>query len=322
MLDTIPPPRGQEQLAADSTRDSTRTANGSDMSTAKEWFKAVLKVQHPAITQAQEDRQQALEDCRADRKLFLDTHQANSDRICRLEDLLLVMNIKNEIGAQAKQPAPGQVDLQKFCTSDGPTYCMAETNLQSLYANEASSFLNKSWEEFKTRMVDFELPNNWCSGLQRQIRKLDMSPTKSFLEYSTRARTLQSLFNFDAKKFSKLGDLQLAQFVVYGLPDTLQDRINKHQLLEASPFAYGCDVFIWQVHTYLDLQGLCHFCKKHCGGACPRPIDRSHINIPSTFQTPTKALDYVAPRACSRPATDVKLKSIPENLLLSAERDV
>ncbi|KAA1133492.1 hypothetical protein PGTUg99_018559 [Puccinia graminis f. sp. tritici] len=280
------------------------------------------------------------------------------------------MNIKNEVSARAKHPAPGRVDLQKFRTSDGPTYrgpfqetepflrwihgvqiffetksvnnaadtikilgnLVVETNLQSFYANEASGFLTKSWEEFKTQMFDFALPNNWRSGLQCQIRKLDMSPSKTFLEYSTRARTLQSLFNFDAEKFSKLGDLQLAQFAVYGLPDALQDRINERQLLEASPFAYGQfenkanasflalhrspelpprakstpnapptlgrDEFIWQVHAFLDSQGLCHFCKKHCGnaaGACPGPIDRSHINIPNNFQTTTKPLDYVAP---------------------------
>ncbi|KAA1075697.1 hypothetical protein PGTUg99_035282 [Puccinia graminis f. sp. tritici] len=375
MSETIIPPGGQEP-PADSTRDSTRTADGSDMSTAKEWFKAVLKIQHSAITQAQDDRRQALEDRRADRKLFLDAHQANSDRIRRLEDLLLAMNIKNEVGARAEQPAPGRVDLQKFRTSDGPIYrgpfqetepflrwihgvqiffetksvgnaadkikilgnLVAETNLQSFYANEASGFLHKSWEEFKTRMFDFALPTNWRSGLQRQIRKLEMTSTETFLEYSTRARTLQSLFNFDADQTSKLGDLQLAQFAVYGLTDALQDRIYERQLLEVNPFKYGPfekqanasflaiqrptelpttakpplnapptlgrDEFIWRVHAYLDSQGLCHFCKKHCGnaaGACPGPIDRSHINIPVNFQTPTKPLDYVAPRAWSKP---------------------
>ncbi|KAA1073440.1 hypothetical protein PGT21_012267 [Puccinia graminis f. sp. tritici] len=62
MSDTVPPTRSQEQ-PANSTHDSTRTTNGTDMSTPKEWFKAVLKVQHSAITQAQEDCQQALEDC-------------------------------------------------------------------------------------------------------------------------------------------------------------------------------------------------------------------------------------------------------------------
>ncbi|KAA1077174.1 hypothetical protein PGTUg99_006095 [Puccinia graminis f. sp. tritici] len=278
MSNTIPPPPtgGQEQ-PADATRDSTRTADSTDMSTAKEWFKAVLKIQHSSIVQAQEDRRQALEDRRADRQVFLAAHQASATRIARLEDLLLAMNLKNEVTGRPAQPTPGRVDLQKFCTSDGPTYrgpfqetesflrwihgvqiffetkdvsnaadkikilgnLIAETNLQSFYANEAAGFLTRSWDEFKTRMFDFTLPTNWRSGLQRQVRKLEMTSTETFLEYSTRARTLQSLFNFDAEKTSKLGDLQLAQFVVYGLADALQDRIYERQLLEVAPFNYG-----------------------------------------------------------------------------------
>jgi hypothetical protein len=187
------------------------------------------------------------------------------------------MNIKNEANAHPVQPAPGRVDLQKFRTSDGPIYrgpfqetepflrwihgvqiffdtkdvsnaadkirivgnLIAETNLQSFYANKATRFLTKPWEEFKTRLFDFALPSNWRSNLQRQVRKLEMSLSKTFLEYSTRARTLQSLFNFDAAASAKLGDLQLAQFLVYGLTDALQDQINKRQLLETVPFAYG-----------------------------------------------------------------------------------
>ncbi|KAA1116099.1 hypothetical protein PGTUg99_034972 [Puccinia graminis f. sp. tritici] len=165
-----------------------------------------------------------------------------------------------------------------------------------------------------------------------------MSPAETFLEYSTRARTLQSLFNFDAGKSSKLGDLQLAQFVVYGLSDSLQDRINERQLLEVASFTYGPfekqanasfmalqrptdppivtrstpsgppnlarDEFVWRVHSFLDSRGLCHFCKKHCGsaaGACPGPIDRSRIDIPPTFETPIKPVDYVAPLAWGKP---------------------
>ncbi|EFP93292.2 uncharacterized protein PGTG_19060 [Puccinia graminis f. sp. tritici CRL 75-36-700-3] len=368
---------------AHETSGSTRTADAADMQTAKDWFKSVFKLQHAFIVetqaerrQAAEDRRQALEDRRADRQILISAHQASAARISRLEELLLAMNIKNEVEARPAQTTPGKIDLQKFRTSDGPTYrgpfqetesflrwihgvqiffetkdvtnaadkikilgnLIAETNLQSFYANEAADFLTKSWEEFKARLFDFALPTNWRSGLQRQIRQLDMSPTETFLEYSTRARTLQSLFNFDAGKSSKLGDLQLTQFVVYGLPDSLQDRINERQLLEVIPFSYGPfekqantsfmalqrpavppaptrstpsapsnlarDEFVWRVHSYLDSLGLCHFCKKHCGnaaGACPGPIDRSRIDIPSGFATPEKPANYVAPRAWSRP---------------------
>ncbi|EFP88448.1 uncharacterized protein PGTG_14026 [Puccinia graminis f. sp. tritici CRL 75-36-700-3] len=257
MSDAVPPPRGQEQPAANSTCDSTHTANGSDISRAKEWFKAVLKIQHSAISQAQEDRHQALEGRQADWQIILAAHQASADCIGQLEDLLLVMNIKT----------------------------------------------------------------------------------------NRRAQTLQSLFNFNSKKFSKLGDLQLAQFVLYGLPNALQDRMNKRQLLEASPFAYrqfekqanasflvlhcpmelpplaksnpnapptlGRNEFIWQVHAYLDLQGLCHFCKKHCRnatGSCPGPIERSHINIPNNFQTPIKPPNYIAPCAWGKEVQPTSLE--------------
>ncbi|PLW12883.1 hypothetical protein PCASD_25148 [Puccinia coronata f. sp. avenae] len=336
---------GHKQLG-----DDNQTTNGADSATAKDWFKAVLKVQHTAIAQAQEDRQQAIEDRWVDRRLLMNAVQTNSDRINRLEELLLTMNMKNEGGAQPEQPAPGGVDLQKFCTSDGPTYqgpfqevepflrwihgaqiffetkdvtnpadkikifgnLIGETNLQSFYMNEAASFLTKSWEEFKARMFDFALPTNWRSGLQQQICKLEMASAETFLKYSTQAQTLQSLFNFDAVWHAKLSNLQLAQFAVYGLPDSLQDRIYKRQLLEATPFAYGPfekqasasylalqhpakqpastsvrstphapptlgrKDFIWRVHSYLDLQGRCHFCKKQCGnaaGTCPGPIE-------------------------------------------------
>jgi hypothetical protein len=35
-------------------------------------------------------------------------------------------------------------------------------------------------------------------------------------------------------------------------------------------------------------------------GACPGPLNRAHINIPSTFQAPPKPSDYNALRAWSR----------------------
>jgi hypothetical protein len=89
-------------------------ADTSDLGTAKEWFKAVLKIQHTSIAQAQEDRRQALEERRADRAAFQAVQKANSDRIGRLEDLLLAMNIKNKLNVQPGRQKVGRVDLQKF----------------------------------------------------------------------------------------------------------------------------------------------------------------------------------------------------------------
>jgi hypothetical protein len=62
MSRTTATPAGHKQ-----TTQSTWTADASNMSTAKDWFKAVLKIQHLVMTQAQEDRRRALEDRRADR---------------------------------------------------------------------------------------------------------------------------------------------------------------------------------------------------------------------------------------------------------------
>ncbi|EFP81901.2 uncharacterized protein PGTG_08150 [Puccinia graminis f. sp. tritici CRL 75-36-700-3] len=281
-----------DETPAHETSGSTRTADASDMQTAKDWFKSVFKIQHAFIVEAQadrrqaaEDRRQALEDRRADRQILVSAHQASAARISRLEELLLAMNIKNKVKAQP-----------------------------SFYANEAADFLTKSWEEFKTRLFDFALPTNWRSGLQRQICQLNMSPAETFLEYSTRACTLQSLFNFNASKSSKLGDLQLAQFVVYGLPDSLQDRINKRQLLEVAPFTYG--PFEKQANaSYMALQQPADppivsrstpsappsLARDDAAGACPGPIDLSGINIPSKFATPIKPADYVAPRTWGKP---------------------
>ncbi|PLW26212.1 hypothetical protein PCASD_26025, partial [Puccinia coronata f. sp. avenae] len=56
---------------------------------------------------------------------------------------------------------------------------------------------------------------------------------------------------------------------------------------------------IWRIHAFLDLQGKCHFCKRTCGnlpGACPGPINKAYIEIPSTFKTPPKPADYRPPR--------------------------
>ncbi|KAA1072854.1 hypothetical protein PGTUg99_020647 [Puccinia graminis f. sp. tritici] len=98
---------------SDETSGSTRTADASDMQTAKDWFKSVFKIQHVFIVEAQadhrqaaEDRRQALEDCRADQQILISAHQASAARISHLEELLLAMNIKNEVEARPVQTTP------------------------------------------------------------------------------------------------------------------------------------------------------------------------------------------------------------------------
>ncbi|POW22359.1 hypothetical protein PSHT_01300 [Puccinia striiformis] len=208
-----------------------------------------------------------------------------------------------------------------------------DSNLLKFYANKASNYLTGSWEAFKTRMFQVALPLNWRMELRKQIHQITMSPTESFMDYSTRAQTLQTLANFDAAAAAKIADSDLAQFILFGLSQDLQDRITKHQIMEKTPFEYSYfdqrvnasvttarshpitpsyprnpsntslaskDDFIWRVHAWLDSEGKCHFCKKTCGnaaGACPGPIDKKFIPIPDSFITPPKPPNYTPPRA-------------------------
>ncbi|OAV85632.1 hypothetical protein PTTG_30380 [Puccinia triticina 1-1 BBBD Race 1] len=183
-------------------------------------------------------------------------------------------------------------------------------------------------------MFEFALPLNWRAELKKKIRQIDMGPAELFQTYRTRARTLQSLFNFDATEVTALSDADLAQFVVYGLPEALQHRVAKRQLLDATPFVYGApeqavnasalalgqstlqpnpgrqvpstnaqsarEDFIWRIHSYLDSQGQCHFCKKACGnipGSCLGQVDKRYVDVLANFITPPRPANYIAPKA-------------------------
>ncbi|KAA1079702.1 hypothetical protein PGT21_021668 [Puccinia graminis f. sp. tritici] len=56
LLPTDPTPMSDETAPIHETPGSTRTADASDMQTAKDWFKSVFKIQHAAIVEAQADR--------------------------------------------------------------------------------------------------------------------------------------------------------------------------------------------------------------------------------------------------------------------------
>ncbi|KAA1078707.1 hypothetical protein PGT21_000308 [Puccinia graminis f. sp. tritici] len=57
LSETTPPTTMSDKTApAHETSGLTRTADASDMQTAKDWFKSVFKLQHAAIIEAQTDR--------------------------------------------------------------------------------------------------------------------------------------------------------------------------------------------------------------------------------------------------------------------------
>ncbi|KAI7949837.1 hypothetical protein MJO28_008662 [Puccinia striiformis f. sp. tritici] len=118
--------------------------------------------------------------------------------------------------------------------------------------------------------------------------------------------------------------------------DALRGKIEDFDLLEKTPFNYGLfekkatgyhktipqvlpspiatnqtvknttgighlnqEDFFWRIRSYLDAQGRCHYCKKSCGnapGTCPGPLDRRPVDVPSSFVTPPKPVNYVRPQ--------------------------
>ncbi|KAH9464257.1 hypothetical protein Pst134EB_033276 [Puccinia striiformis f. sp. tritici] len=237
---------------------------------------------------------------------------------------------------------PGRIDLQRFKTTDGPLFtgpfqavepfvtwingiqiffatkavwhpedkirilgCLIrEPNTLTFYANGVDNLVTKSWAEFKTTLFDFALPPLWRTELRTQIRHMKMLESEKFITYSTRARTLQSMVNFDETGTAATSEFELAESVTMGLPVELQNLVNNFQLLRAKPFAYGefefrvagfhdglrklraprnrpptghtqqstqsgprppTEDIVWRIRSYLDSQGHCHFCKKPCG---------------------------------------------------------
>ncbi|OAV94780.1 hypothetical protein PTTG_10311 [Puccinia triticina 1-1 BBBD Race 1] len=301
----------------------------------RDWLKQILKTQHAVAVQAQEDR-------RAARK----AEEALATRTGLLEDMMLAFgSLKTESRDRSSRANVDGIDMQKFrdvvLAKDKIKIVgnrITETNLVSFYASESATYLTGTWAAFKKRMFEVAVPFNWRMELKKQVKQLKMLPTELFLGYSTRARTLQSLVNFDTTDGSRLGDFDLAQYVVFGLQEDLQDRVNEMRYLEATPFKYGSfeqsvsasfvairqaqvpplqnrsanmpahsptrDEIIWRIHSYLDSQGRCHFCKRTCGnvaGGCPGPVDKTWIDVPASFVTPPKSANYTAPRARGNP---------------------
>ncbi|KAH9457030.1 hypothetical protein Pst134EA_020930 [Puccinia striiformis f. sp. tritici] len=344
--------------------------------TADHYVELLLKLQHTAALQLQEEQQLNIEQRHADR-----------ERIARLENTLFGVVTKAEEEKTARlTPAPksNRLDLQKFRIADGPSFkgslhdiepflkwitqleiffstkgviddndkvcvtggLLENTRLLDFYVSEGPAYIGKSWTEFKTRLFEVALPQRWRNTLRTKLRQLAMGPKESFITFSGRARTLQTLINFDLATSSnvptsatppsaRLSDFDLAKFVTLGVTEELRSEIAKFALLDADPFLYSAfekraavfdentirspaqrparnapsnhspsnsppDPAAWRVHAYLDSQGQCHHCKTTCGsapGACTKPLNKKWVDIPDTFQTPRRPVDYKPPQA-------------------------
>ncbi|KAH9452201.1 hypothetical protein Pst134EB_016157 [Puccinia striiformis f. sp. tritici] len=302
---------------------------------ADHYVELLLKLQHTAAMQLQEERQHNIDQRRADR-----------ERIARLENTLFDVVTKAEEEKQVRltpTPKSTRLDLQKFRIADGPHYTgpfhdiepflkwirqlqiffstkgvvddidkirvtgglIEDTNLLDFYMSEESTYADKSWEDFRKRLFEVGLPQQWRTTLKTKLRQISMGPTESFIAFSGRGRTLQSLINFEESPSSspatiRLPDFDLAEFVVLGISEELRGEIIKFALLDVTPFVYSAfekrvadfdevtkrknvqrhqrsapraqsppnnspDPAAWRVHAYLDSQGQCHHCKSTCG---------------------------------------------------------
>ncbi|OAV85324.1 hypothetical protein PTTG_30612, partial [Puccinia triticina 1-1 BBBD Race 1] len=91
MSDTTPAAGGPEH-----STESTQTTETADLTTAKDWFKRVLKLQHASVEQANEDRRRAAADRRADLQAFQAAIKANAARTNRLEEIIVGMHAKTD----------------------------------------------------------------------------------------------------------------------------------------------------------------------------------------------------------------------------------
>ncbi|OAV86745.1 hypothetical protein PTTG_29746 [Puccinia triticina 1-1 BBBD Race 1] len=202
--------------------------------------------------------------------------RVNEERFARLQETLIHATARQTAPPRPASPPDDHVDLRKFRTSDGPTYVgpyqeteaflawiqaleiffdtkkvtttddkiriagtlIKETNLLSVYSNEAKKHLEKPWTDFKQTLFDAALPVRWRQGLKEKIQSLKMDASKTFAQYKTRARTLQRMINYDSNPL-KISDLSLAEWLSGGLPTEIRADILKFKILESTPFDYG-----------------------------------------------------------------------------------
>ncbi|PLW37102.1 hypothetical protein PCANC_19018 [Puccinia coronata f. sp. avenae] len=299
--------------------------------------------------------------------------EASAARIARLKETLIALSLKTKAPPAPSRPKTDRIDLQRFKTLDGPLFngpfqaikpflkwihglqiffatkdvrhnadkiriagsLIRETNTLACYASLINNLVLGSWDGFKKAMFNFALPPLWRTTLRQKIHELRLTDSETFIVYSNRARTLQSMVNFDSVTVS---DFDLAEWVSFGVMPELRALITNHQLLRATPFTYSAfkqqvvefydslpkhltprsrptgslvsatttpapkEQKIWRIHAFLDSQGQSHFCKKTCGnapGTCPGPCDRNYVKIPDSFQTPSKPANYKVPKPWS-----------------------
>ena len=181
-------------------------------------FKALMAIQKTTALQLQTVQQQAEQaQARAEEQ-----RRSYREQTKALEKAILSSSIKREASISPSAPADDRIDLAKFRTSDGPCFkgpiqeaelfltwmrsvsiffltkgikhsddkilvlgsLIDDTILLAFYESESPKFIGKTWDEFKSRLFGFCLPEDWRADVCQLIVRLEMPNTKSFQEYS------------------------------------------------------------------------------------------------------------------------------------------
>ncbi|KAH9471715.1 hypothetical protein Pst134EA_005594 [Puccinia striiformis f. sp. tritici] len=220
----LPSPFLQRHTMSNLTDSSQPSKDDMSMTDCLE---AMMAIQQTTVLQFQASQAQALAD-----------REATSARMARLEEIAINTSIKTEPGTGPAKPLGNRVDFQKFRFADGPSFTGPfQPNLLRFYANESTKYTGKPWEEFKVRLMIVAIPSDWETGIRKQVKYLKMQDSENFIEFSTRAGTLQSLLNFDTA--NSYGDFELAECVTFGLPREIQVKISDFRLLRQKLFDYS-----------------------------------------------------------------------------------
>lgn len=210
----------------------------------------------------------------ADRQALAADRRATQERMAQIQQALLRLGTKTKAILPSPQPTGCGIDFQCFRLSDGPVFrgpfhmvkpflnwlkaveiffdtkgvvldkdkiCIAggmiqETNTLAYYTANVSTHLDLSWNEFRTNLLSFVLLSLWLTKLCEQVCHLKMGESELFIVYSTHARTLRTLINFEHEMIS---EFDLAEVVTFSLLADLKTKLHDFQLFLASPFKYS-----------------------------------------------------------------------------------
>ncbi|KNE90354.1 hypothetical protein PSTG_16177, partial [Puccinia striiformis f. sp. tritici PST-78] len=230
----------------------------------QDYLKGIIQLQHRSIDQANLDRQAERERREADiaqRRADAERIARLEETV-----LLLSVKRESTEQPVIQEPArteSGRLDLQRLCI-DGPYYTdttqavepfitwiegveivfttkaitrddekirvvgllIREGQTQRFYAQGITKFLEGTWTNFKAKLLAFALPPLWHTNLWEKFRNLKMTNSESFLDYSSRSRTLQNMLNFETTSVS---DFDLAESMTLGMNHLLRTEVNNHQ---------------------------------------------------------------------------------------------